>query len=124
MGVEYPSLRVVVTGSREWGDFRAVQETLHDVLLKQGEFLLGVGDCPTGADAIATRWAAYHLAWPVSVFHAPWAKRSKAAGMIRNHFMIDMFQPALVLAFPLPQSRGTVDCMKYAASKGIEVRRF
>lgn len=124
MGPEYPSLRVVVTGSREWGDSRAVQETLHDILLKRGEFLLGVGDCPTGADDIATRWGNYHLRWPVTVFHAPWTKRSKAAGMVRNHFMIDMFRPALVLAFPLPQSRGTVDCMKYAASKGIEVRRF
>lgn len=124
MGAPYPSVRIVVTGSRNWRGVLAIREALGDELMDHGEFLLGVGDCPTGADDIALRWGKGRLAWPVAEFCAPWTKRGKAAGMIRNHFMIDMFRPRLVLAFLRPESRGTVDCADYAESKGITVRRF
>lgn len=124
MVAQYPSVRVVVTGSQNWRNVLRIREALGNELMDQGEFLLGVGDCPTGADWIAWHWGKSRLAWPVTMFYAPWAKRGKAAGPIRNHFMIDMFRPRLVLAFLRPESRGTVDCANYAESLGIEVRRF
>jgi hypothetical protein len=117
--------RIVVTGWRYWTDFRVIHDALVYELADWGPFLLGVGDCPTGADDIATRWGRAHLDWPVTVFCAPWERRGKAAGPIRNKFMIDQFRPGLVLAFIHPTlSRGTVNCANYAESQGIAVRRF
>ena len=123
MAAEYPSLRIVVTGSRDWSSPQRVHLAL-SLTLDGGEFLLGVGDCPTGGDKFAREWGTANLIWPVTTFHAPWPLRKRAAGPIRNHFMIDMFRPRLVLAFLRPESRGTVDCADYAESLGIEVRRF
>lgn len=36
--------------------------------------------------------------------------------------MIDTEKPDLVLAFLHPASKGTVQCVRYARSKGIEVK--
>jgi hypothetical protein len=115
--------RIVVTGDRGWADGQRVIDTL-DSQLSYGEFLLGVGDCETGVDLAAWHWGLSNLSWPVTRFHAPWQKKNRAAGPIRNHFMIDEFRPTAVFAFLTPQSRGTVDCANYAESRGITVFRF
>lgn len=124
MGAEYPPRRIVVTGSRFWTDGRLIHDHLDYYLATYGEFLLGVGDCPSGADRMAAAWGRRYLAWPITTFHAPWDKRGKYAGNLRNHFMIDMFRPQLVLAYIHPTSKGTRDCADYAKSKGIAVRPF
>lgn len=123
MELEVPKRRIVVTGSRDWTDVRRVFGQLRREQ-RDADFLLGVGDCPTGADEMALAWGRKHLYWPVTQYTAPWETRHKAAGQVRNHFMIDMFQPHLVLAFFMPGSRGTKDCAEYAEGKGIEVRKF
>lgn len=123
MTLEVPTRRIVVTGSRDWQDARALFGALRRELA-DGEFVLGVGDCPSGADRGAWSWGQRYLAWPVTVYHAPWKTRGKAAGPIRNHFMIDEFRPIRVLAFFRPNSRGTKDCAEYAESRGIEVVPF
>jgi hypothetical protein len=122
MGLEVPKRRIAVTGYRYWSSRSRVFAAL-ERQLQEGEFLLGAGDA-TGADVFAREWGLHNLAWPVTEFHAPWTVRRKAAGPIRNHFMIDMFRPQRVLAFLHPLSRGTVDCYEYAESLGIEVLKF
>lgn len=120
-----PNRRIVVTGSRLWSSAQRVEEALRHELDEWGQFLLSVGDCPTGADKFALAWGRLWLKWPVSVYTAPWHQMRRAGGPIRNHFMIDMSQPvAGVLAFLRPESRGTVDCADYAEGKGIVVCRF
>jgi len=124
-----PKFRIVVTGDRHWGEPTQVYNALRHCLAEQQQFLLGVGDCPTGADLMAKLWGAKYLRFPVTQFNAGWVYwdyqgQRAAAGPIRNGFMIDMFRPALVLAFITPGSRGTVNCANYAESQGIEVRRF
>lgn len=123
MSLGPPERRLVVTASRFWGNPQRVFDAL-DGVLGYGEFLLGVGDCPTGGDLFARQWGSRRLRWPYTQFHAPWTTRRKAAGMIRNHFMIDQFRPQLVLAFFRPDSRGTKDCAEYAESRGIKVISF
>lgn len=124
MSAEYPAVRIVVTGSRDWSAPGRIYDALDYELAEHQQFLLGVGDCTTGADWLTWHWGKQNLMWPVTMFYAPWRRRGKAAGPIRNHFMIDQFRPRLVLAFLRPESRGTVDCADYAESKGIVVRRF
>lgn len=121
---EYPVRRIVVTGSRLWTDGVLIHDHLNYYLAEYQQFLLGVGDCPSGADRIAAAWGRRNLMFPIVTFHAPWDKQGKYAGMLRNHFMIDMFRPQLVLAYLHPTSKGTKDCKEYAESKGIAVRPF
>lgn len=50
----------------------------------------------------------------------PWP----GAGMNRNRRMFDDFKPDLVIAFPMPQSRGTIGMINYAKSKGCPVTTY
>ena len=110
-------MRVLITGSRDWTD----EVTIRGALLPLQEDELCHGDA-RGADKIAGR-IAEELGWKVTPFpvdtsiDGPWP----AAGHHRNRRMFDAFKPDLVLAFPLPQSRGTVGMVDYATSKGCIV---
>ena len=111
-------MRIVVTGSREWSHWAAVWMML-DALQPS---ILGVGDCPTGADHHTREWADQHMkhgTW--AVYDAEWNKHGRRAGPLRNRRMIDEVRPALVLAFPTQSSRGTWDCAEYARGQGIRV---
>ena len=80
------------------------------------------GGCRTGADAIADGWAR-RAGVEVEVWPADWAAYGRAAGPIRNGRMVAA-GARMCLAFPLPGSRGTVNCMELAESAGIPVQRF
>lgn len=108
-------MKVLVTGSRDWQDRLAIQDALRDC----GATFVVHGDAK-GADWIANE-VAKSLGLDVARFPANWNGRGKTAGPYRNRLMFDMCQPELVLAFPLPSSRGTWDMVKYAESKGCPV---
>ena len=108
-------MRVLVTGSRDWQDRLAIQ----DALTACGATFVVHGDAK-GADWIANE-VAKSLGLDVARFPANWNGRGKAAGPYRNRQMFDICKPDLVLAFPLPQSRGTLDMMAYAESQGCPV---
>jgi hypothetical protein len=77
------------------------------------------GACPTGADALADRWAVN--AWKaIEAFPADWTAHGRAAGPLRNARMIAEGRPDLVLAFK--GGRGTADCVRKARAAGIPVR--
>ena len=74
---------VCLTGSRAWTDHDAIERAMH------GTELLIVGDCPTGADAIALQLA---HAWDVIpvVLHADWATHGNPrAAHLRNQAIAD-----------------------------------
>lgn len=116
-------LLVVVTGSRAWtdsGTIRAALDALNPRLVMHG-------DC-RGADAIAVEWNPGR-AVPMP---ADWIRYHNAAGPKRNAEMAlaaGAFKRCgwrvVCLAFPLPGSRGTVDCMQRFRDAGfpVEVRR-
>lgn len=131
--------RVLITGSRGWNDYGAIWS----VLKEYDEIGLVVvhGDCPTGADAHAATWVtlsagraseeAHPADWErdcdSSCYHKPRLKNGRhycpMAGHIRNQKMVDLGAD-ICLAFPMPDSRGTVDCMRRARKAGIPVREF
>lgn len=121
------TVRILVTGSRNWTAKRVVWEALNyysDFLMKMhvGSHVVVVhGDCPTGADAIAQDWCDFYDN-PVERHPADW-KHGKAAGPRRNGEMVDLGAD-ICLAFPLPDSRGTVDCMRKANEAGIPIIIF
>lgn len=110
--------RVLVTGSRDWPSadewqvWRALASHYRD------DMKIIHGACPTGVDLYAQNWAD---AWRVVTERHPadWALGDQA-GPMRNQAMVDL-GAELCLAFPLPGSKGTHDCVARALRAGISV---
>ena len=111
--------RIIVTGSREFYDWRLVFDTLNFYDCVEKSIFLKFGDCKTGADLYTDMYSCA-TGTPCLQFGASWAQYGKAAGPIRNHKMVDSGAD-LVLAFPVGRSLGTMDCCMYAHAKGIEI---
>lgn len=115
--VERP--KILVCGSRDWGDYRAVQSRLEALAATNSDLLIIAGDA-TGADAMALRWA--HRRFPKIEVTAAW-DRGRRAGPERNRIMLDLM-PDRVIAFPGPESVGTWDTINEARRRGIYVDVF
>lgn len=117
--------RVLVTGSRDWSDAVVLSWALTrtaidpETRLLRPDLVVVHGDCPTGADAMAQSFCEF-LGVPTERHPADWSKYGRGAGPIRNQEMVDLGAD-LCLAFPLPGSRGTANCMKLARAAGIPV---
>ncbi len=109
-------MNVVVTGSRNWSDVTAIEMELKE--LPEGT-IIHHGGC-RGADTIAGVIAT-ELGFRVKEYPANWAGYGKAAGPIRNRAMLET-EPDLVLAFLMPESKGTKDTIEKAESMGLTVK--
>lgn len=124
--------KILVTGSREWDNEVLLRDAL-DAARGYGELSVIVGDCPTGADAMAREWCG-DFGVPYAVYVADWANHGKAAGPIRNCAMVDdlvesafnCLDTMYCLAFfrDGAGNRGTRHCSGYAESRGVPVQRF
>lgn len=110
-------MRILITGSRDWNDLGLIK-TLLSGFPKGTTIIEGEA---RGADRLA-RQAAEELGLQVEPWPADWDRYGKRAGAIRNQQMVDSGAD-LCLAFPLPQSRGTFDCIERAEKAGILVIR-
>lgn len=116
--------RVLVTGSRKWRDRKTLYEVLGKELVKNGNFILVHGACPTGADDMADQWALWSMLYPgmdirVEKYPADWSK-GKSAGPLRNQQMVDLGAD-ICYAFPTDDSKGTLDCIRRARVAKIPV---
>jgi len=106
---------VIVTGSRDWTDEGAI-------LGRLGEYQRGtivLHGAALGADQLADRIAREMNMQPVR--HPYFSDLGKSGGPARNAFLVALgmaYQAhgydVIVEAFPLPQSRGTWDCVRQA----------
>lgn len=124
------SLRVLITGSRDWTDFETIFKALDDALSLasgRGVPLRVVHGAARGADSIAQAWYDDRKAKGVDVqierHPAKWTTLGKRAGTVRNLEMIAL-GAEMCLAFPLPESIGTRHCMRHAQLNGIPVYEF
>lgn len=108
---------VIVTGSRRWSDRSAIWDALDRCDVE----LLIHGNA-AGADTIADGAEANGV--PCARMPAWWKAYNREAGPVRNNWMLRFFPEAIVLAFPLPCSVGTVDCIKQARECGRTVFVF
>lgn len=116
-------IRILVTGSRDWSSWTAVDHALSTArwkLTEDGALTVVHGDCPTGADHFAKLWTQMTSGVSEETHRADWDRHGKAAGPIRNQHMVDRGAD-LCIAFLLPQSRGTRDCMRRARTAGIPI---
>lgn len=132
-------VRVLVTGSRDWDDRVVVYRALyvHVVAphwekgydsegqfvdyLKPDDFVLVHGDCPTGADAMATDWCVGYDFMPER-HPADW-RIGKHAGFKRNAEMVNLGAD-LCLAFIKDGSKGASMTADLAERAGIKTVRF
>lgn len=116
---------ICVTGSRYWNNKAVIEEALNDVdsIHYNGENgLTLVHGGAKGADHIASV-IAQEFKWDVIEVKADWSQ-GKKAGMIRNRKMLDEYKPDLVIAFPEPNSIGTIGCINEAIKRQIPVEIY
>ena len=135
---------IAITGARDFADTRSVITAIDAQVaryLKQNpdeDMRLYVGDCPTGADRIATaHWNFMHRQYgkPL-IFVADWKNLGSTAGPARNKKMID-YGPDVLLAFvktcekpncprkPAEHpSHGTWSTIKFAQKAAIETLEY
>jgi hypothetical protein len=116
--------RILVTGSRDWTDWGVIYRALvqaWDEVQRDGRAVLVQGECHLGgADLIAKQiWESWGL--PVESHPAEMGPDGHVLGPKRNAHMVSLGAD-LCLAFPLPSSRGTRNCMRLAREAGIPVR--
>lgn len=111
--------RLLITGSRDWWDAHLLKTTIHywvSLLLDEPVTLVH-GNCPIGADALAEQYAIAR-GWQPEPVSANWTEHGLRAGPLRNQLMVDLGAD-LVLAFPLPGSKGTWDTVRRARAAGL-----
>ncbi len=142
-----PTFDVLVTGSRNWCDYALLSSELwsqYVFAFSLGKRLRVIhGNNPSGADAMADRWAREHAAYGVLVepvdadwdrecddncYHKPRVRADGTtycpmAGHVRNQKMVDM-RPNICLAFLTPEARGTRDCAARAERASIPLTRY
>ena len=110
-------MRVIITGSRDWNDPQGIENML-EMLPRSAVILQGM--C-RGADLMA-RDMAKKLGYKVEDFPADWENEGRAAGPIRNKWMLDSGCD-LVIAFhyALGTSKGTKDMVRKAVAADVPV---
>lgn len=113
---------VLVTGSRDWTD----RDIIFGQLDRLDTQLVVHGDA-RGADSIAAEWAHAH-GCPQVPMPAQWNELGMTAGTVRNGHMLDVLKAlracgwtVIILAFPLPSSKGTWSMVGMAKKAGFVV---
>lgn len=123
------TFKLVVTGSRAWTNRfwlgAYLDMTYANVLSAGKEMVVGVGDCPTGADMMTYEWCRGNGLRP-RVYKADWDQYGGAAGPVRNRKMLKEIEPDLVMGFLQrgEANRGTLDCLDQAETLGIDYLEF
>ena len=71
-----------------------------------------------GVDLLAAAWAVSRSI-PVTPHPANWNRYGKSAGPIRNRDMLDAASPDYWIAFPIMDSKGTIDFINEASRRKI-----
>lgn len=116
------TFRILITGSRHWTDKVAVSDALRQAWMDAGKpsRVVVVHGGARGADYIADVYAK-RSGFVTEPHEADWKKFGYGAGPKRNQEMVDAGAD-ICLAFPKPDSKGTLDCMARAEKAGIPVK--
>ncbi len=109
--------RVLVCGGRYYSDAARVEDILNEAHAKNPISVL-IHGAATGADSLAAEWANLRGVEVISC-PAQWILYDKAAGPIRNAYMLATHRPDLLIAFP--GNRGTRDMVLRAKRAGVFV---
>ena len=114
-------MKAIITGSRNYRD----SERIYAALIEHGITEVVHGGC-SGADFISSMLASM-MGIPVKTYpvsDSDWKTFGGYAGPRRNGIMCRENQDAIVLAFPLGESKGTRGCIAIAKKLGMKVVVF
>lgn len=121
-------MRVLVTGSRHH-----TRESMRDALLEdlerieapEGKDLTIIHGGAPGADEIAgevaDEWGANVYRFPAEWDYCASMGQRRMAGPLRNAEMLKTMKPDFVLAYPLPDSKGTWDMVTKAQRAEVDI---
>lgn len=116
------SLRVLVTGDRNWTDGDFVQHTLEQIPTNFGvppEDVTLICGRARGLDTIA-EYRATLLGWKIEPYPANWNEYGRAAGPIRNQQMLNSgVDVCLAFHNSIDESKGTKDMIRRVERAGI-----
>ena len=96
---------ILVSGSRHFDNAQYLKSIINEYNFGSSEVHLVHGDCK-GLERTFASIVPKH--WIIHTEPAEWS-RGKIAGPERNQRMIDKYRPNIVLLFPAPDSKGTLD---------------
>lgn len=117
-------MKVLITGSRHFDDWKLFTETMYNngfVGEEKLSDLTVIEGGAKGADFLAKVWAKW-LGVKIEEYPAEWDEYGKGAGPIRNKQMLDEGKPDLVIAFLAENSRGTQNMIDQAEEAGVPVK--
>jgi len=121
---KFGSMKLAITGSRNFDNIEFMMESLSSVMEKLGEAnkILEVwAGGAKGADALAVE-AARRLGLPFHEIKADWAIYGRAAGPMRNKALVE--ECDVLVAFPIGESKGTRGCIQLGRKAGRKVFVF
>ena len=117
-------MRLWIAGSRHMHDVTRFKNRIEKVVLElDKEHDMLIHGCAAGVDEAARLFAVKHEIVHVAA-PARWNEHGKAAGPLRNQYIIDHWKPQMLAAFPGPESKGTADAIKRARKAGIKTAVF
>lgn len=118
---------ICITGSRYWRDKDIIRHAIEQCIAENAlsysdpntfQYQLVQGGAK-GADLIAQQ-VGWNLGKKVITVEADWSL-GKKAGMLRNREMLDAYKPDILIAFPRPDSIGTIGCINEAIKRQIPI---
>lgn len=110
---------ILVCGGRDYSDYARVCEVLDEVACWSTDGVVKVvnGAC-RGADQLSSKWAREHgYGEQLVEVPADWNAHGKAAGPIRNQYMLDTFKPDQGVVFA--GNTGTADMLDRLFAAGV-----
>lgn len=124
--------RILITGSRDWTDIDTINKQLCKLIVEAKvpyKDVLVIAGGATGADTLARILCNEELGIAFAEFPAPWdffnkQGNKRAAGPVRNNWMLRWGRPHYALAFHpyLPGSRGTKHMVELCHKAKVPVR--
>ena len=112
-------MMLLITGTREGVPLQRIQKAFDRLVeaFPDGLEVTLVHGAARGVDQMCAE-EAIRRGWNTEAYPANWTRFGKAAGPIRNQEMVDL-GPDFFIAFPVPHSRGTRDCIRRAKEAKI-----
>lgn len=111
--------RVIIAGSRKFGDYALLKKTMDSVLTNVQDDIAVVCGKARGTDTLGEQYAK-ERGYAVQYFPADWNRYGKVAGYIRNTTMAK--NADALVAFWDGQSPGTRHMIQTAQSLGLKTR--
>ena len=117
LSIKNISMKVLVTGGRDFDDQNLVDTTLNR-LHNESPIQYLIHGAAKGADQAAGDWARVNNVHEIKC-PSDWRRYGRAAGPIRNKSMLDNHRPDLLVAFP--GGKGTAHMIELARKAGLKI---